>query len=137
MSRLVLTNATVVDGDHGALADAHVVVDGDRIVAVGTGPFPSGGPEDRVIDLGGRTVMPGMVNCHFHATYHNLGATPAPFGLEEPMALQAVRAVNSLGLLLESGFTERGVRRGTVRHRCLDEGGHRPGSHRRTSAGSL
>ena len=49
--------------------------------------------------------MPGMVNCHFHATYHNLGSSPAPFGLEEPMALQAVRAVNSLGLLVESGFT--------------------------------
>ena len=49
--------------------------------------------------------MPGMVNCHFHATYHNLGSTPAPFGLEEPMALQAVRAVNSLGLLLDCGFT--------------------------------
>ncbi len=105
MSRLVLSHATVVDGDHGVLADAHVVVDDDRIAAVGTGPFPNAGPEDRVVDLGGRTVMPGMVNCHFHATYHNLGATPAPFGLEEPMALQAVRAVTSLGLLLESGFT--------------------------------
>jgi len=105
VSRLVLSHATVVDGDHGALADAHVVVDDDRIAAVGTGPFSHVAPEDRVIDLGGRTVMPGMVNCHFHATYHNLGATPAPFGLEEPMALQAVRAVNSLGLLLESGFT--------------------------------
>jgi imidazolonepropionase-like amidohydrolase len=46
-----------------------------------------------------------MVNCHFHATYHELGSTPAPFGLEEPMAMQAVRAVNSLGLLIDSGFT--------------------------------
>ena len=39
MSRLVLSHATVVDGDHGAIADAHVVVDDDRIAAVGTGPF--------------------------------------------------------------------------------------------------
>ena len=103
--RLVLVNATVVDGEHPAVPGAHVVVDGDRISAVGPGPVSHARPDDRVVDLGGRTVMPGMVNCHFHATYHNLGAAPAPFGLEEPMALQAVRAVNNLELLVRSGFT--------------------------------
>jgi imidazolonepropionase-like amidohydrolase len=105
VTRLVLTNASVVDGDNPAFPAAHVVVDGDRITEVGTGSVIDHRPDDRVIDLAGRTVMPGMVNCHFHATYHNLGATPAPFGLEEPMALQAVRAVNSLELLVNSGFT--------------------------------
>jgi imidazolonepropionase-like amidohydrolase len=105
MTRLVLTQATVVVGDGSSLGDAHVVVDDDRITAVGPGPFGDLGPDDRVVDLGGRVVMPGMVNCHFHATYHNLGSVPAPFGLEEPMALQTVRAVNSLGLLVNSGFT--------------------------------
>ncbi len=95
----------MVDGDRTVIPDAHVVVDDDRIAAVGAGPLVEPRPDDRLVDLAGRTVMPGMVNCHFHATYHNLGATPAPFGLEEPMALQAVRAVNSLGMLVESGFT--------------------------------
>ncbi len=105
MTRLVLTHATVLDGDRARIGDAHVVVDGDRIGEVGAGPPPALQPDDRVVDLQGRTVMPGMVNCHFHATYHELGSTPAPFGLEEPMAMQVVRAVNSLGLLVESGFT--------------------------------
>ena len=105
VSRLAFTHATVIDGDRTTLTDAHVVVDADRIVAVGTGPVIGPRPDDRVVDLHGRTVMPGMINCHFHATYHNLGANPAPFGLEEPMALQAVRAVNSLALLVDSGFT--------------------------------
>ena len=104
MTRLVFTHATVIDGDGSTLTEAHVVVDGDRIAAVGNGPV-STRPDDRIIDLQGRTVMPGMVNCHFHATYYNLGAVPAPFGLEEPAALQAVRAVNSLELLVNSGFT--------------------------------
>jgi imidazolonepropionase-like amidohydrolase len=103
--RLVLTHATVIDGDHSVVADAHVVVDGELITDVGPGPIADPRRQDRSVDLGGRTVMPGMINCHFHATYHNLGAVPAPFGLEEPMALQAVRAVNSLELLVESGFT--------------------------------
>jgi imidazolonepropionase-like amidohydrolase len=100
----------VVVGD-GTVRDATtVIVDGDRITAVtpdAAGAAPVGGPrpDDRVVDLAGRTVMPGMVNCHFHATYHNLGAVPAPFGLEEPMALQVVRAVRNLERLLLAGFT--------------------------------
>lgn len=104
-SRLVFDHACLIDGVNPAVTNAHVIVEGDRITAVGTGPALHAKPEDRVVDLGGRTLMPGMVNCHFHATYHELGSIPAPFGLEEPMALQAVRAVNSLGLLVEHGFT--------------------------------
>ena len=49
--------------------------------------------------------MPGMVSSHFHATYNELGSKTAPFGLEEPPALQAVRAAHHLELLLRSGFT--------------------------------
>ncbi len=58
-----------------------------------------------MVDLAGRTVMPGMVSSHFHATYHELGSKTAPFGLEEPPALQAVRAAHHLELLVRSGFT--------------------------------
>ena len=82
-----------------------VVVEDRRITAVRTGPALETGPGDRVVDLAGRTVMPGMVSSHFHATYNELGSKTAPFGLEEPPALQAVRAAHHLELLLRSGFT--------------------------------
>ena len=104
-ARLVLDGAHVVVGDGTVLERATVVVENDRIASVG-GDVPGGRrPDDRVVQLDGRTVMPGMVNCHFHATYHDLGASPAPFGLEEPMALQAVRAVVNLEKLVRAGFT--------------------------------
>jgi imidazolonepropionase-like amidohydrolase len=105
VSRLVLTGARVLDGDGSVTTDAHVVVEGDRITVVGTGPLAGERPDDRSVDLEGRTVMPGMVNCHFHATYHELGSVTAPFGLEAPMGLQAVRAASNLEGLLRSGFT--------------------------------
>jgi imidazolonepropionase-like amidohydrolase len=109
VSRLVLTGAHVVVGDGTVLDDATVVVDGDRIVSVEADGAPTSPdaqrPDDRLVELDGRTVMPGMINCHFHATYHNLGAAPAPFGLEEPMAMQVVRAVRNLERLLLAGFT--------------------------------
>ena len=105
MSRLVFTDARVVDGDRSVLDHGHVVVEGERIASVGPGPAPRPRPDDRVVALGGRTVMPGMVNCHFHATYHNLGSVTAPFGLEEPMAMQVVRAVRNLETLVRAGFT--------------------------------
>jgi imidazolonepropionase-like amidohydrolase len=63
------------------------------------------GPGDRVVDVGGQTVMPGMVTCHFHSTYHELGAQPAPYGLEAPPAYQALRAAKNLDTALRCGFT--------------------------------
>ncbi len=120
MPRLVLRGATVVDAD-GTRPRTTVVVDERRITAVRPDAGDGGGhggreatkgteveaprDGDRVVDLGGSTVMPAMVSSHFHATYHELGSKPAPFGLEEPPALQAVRAASHLELLLRCGFT--------------------------------
>ena len=104
MPRLVLRDATVLDAD-GARPRTTVVIEDRRIATVGSGGGVESGPGDRLVDLGGRTVMPGMVSSHFHATYHELGSKTAPFGLEEPPALQAVRAAHNLELLLRSGFT--------------------------------
>ncbi|MGN6577623.1 MAG: 8-oxoguanine deaminase [Nocardioides sp.] len=56
-----------VDSTFTEHADGHVVVSGDRIVAVGPGPFP-GPPEpgDRVVDGCGCLLTPGLVNTHQH-----------------------------------------------------------------------
>jgi imidazolonepropionase-like amidohydrolase len=104
VSRLVLRDATALDAD-GARPRTTLVIEDRRIAVVRSAGGVESGPDDRVVDLGGRTVMPGMVSSHFHATYHELGSKTAPFGLEEPPALQAVRAARNLELLLRSGFT--------------------------------
>jgi imidazolonepropionase-like amidohydrolase len=108
MARLFLTDAVVVDATGPARPASTVVVDGERIVEV-RGPGADGladvRPDDRVVHLAGRTVMPGMATCHFHATYRELGTKPAPFGLEEPPAYQAVIAAKNYETALRAGFT--------------------------------
>ncbi len=47
------------------LAQQTVVVEKDRIVAVQAG-YAAGGPQDKVVDLENRTVLPGLIDCHVH-----------------------------------------------------------------------
>lgn len=63
----VIDGAAVVtmDGSRRELADGHVVVQGNRITAVGPGPAPAV-PDARVVDGRGCLVTPGFVNTHQH-----------------------------------------------------------------------
>jgi 5-methylthioadenosine/S-adenosylhomocysteine deaminase len=66
---LVLTNAAVVTMADGpvVLSPGHVAVAGDRIAAVAGGaPAPGAFPGARVLNLEGRVILPGLVNCHMH-----------------------------------------------------------------------
>jgi imidazolonepropionase-like amidohydrolase len=64
---LVLRNATVVDvADTGSRANATIVIDGDRIVAIGdpdTTPLPAGA---EVVDGTGKFAIPGLWDMHAH-----------------------------------------------------------------------
>jgi 8-oxoguanine deaminase len=55
-----------VDAERREHADGHVVVAGDRIVAVGAGSAPAEYAQARRIDGRGCLATPGLVNCHHH-----------------------------------------------------------------------
>ena len=106
MQRVVLTNANLIDIDAGARPGATIDIVADRIEAVSFGGAPPRRPDARVIDLQGASVMPGLFNCHYHATYKNVGGGSAfPVGMDAPPGLQTLRAAQHLRLALESGFT--------------------------------
>ena len=104
MARLILDHVRVLDAG-GARPEQTVVIENRRIAAIRPEPVWNAGPDDRTVDLGGRTLMPGLISSHFHATYNELGSRPTPFGLEEPPALQAVRAARTLEKALQLGVT--------------------------------
>jgi imidazolonepropionase-like amidohydrolase len=64
---LVLTRALVIDGRGEApIEDGVVVIRGDRIEAVGPRASVSVPPGARILDLSGRSVMPGLADMHVH-----------------------------------------------------------------------
>ncbi len=66
--RIVAVRAgRLIDGRGGApVRDAVILIQGDRITAVGPGLAIPAGAE--VVDLSKKTVLPGLIDCHTHIT---------------------------------------------------------------------
>jgi amidohydrolase family protein len=64
---LVLDHVLLVDGTGSApVSDARIVITGDRITAVGPAATVSAPDDAEHVDLTGHTVLPGLVDAHFH-----------------------------------------------------------------------
>ena len=68
MKRLVLHGGTILTMDPArrVIEDGVVVVEGQKIVSVGPAGSAGALRGDTLIDLGGRLLMPGLVNAHTH-----------------------------------------------------------------------
>jgi len=101
MGITILQHAAVLDPVRGDLAEEQsVVVDGRRIADVGPG---LAGPDDAVIvDVGGRTVMPGLIDAHTHPAIVDADV----FAMAEwSPSYVAARAGRALEGMLARGFT--------------------------------
>ena len=61
MNQLLLTNGSVVN--EGRIAEADLLITGDRIERIGQGAIPAG---TEVIDLKGQYVLPGIIDDQVH-----------------------------------------------------------------------
>ena len=76
---ILFTNVNVFDGVNEALIEnANVVVTGNKITAVSTEPLAVAG--GTVIDGGGRTLMPGLTDCHWHSMAANYSGNAFALG---------------------------------------------------------
>jgi cytosine/adenosine deaminase-related metal-dependent hydrolase len=66
---IIIENAYIAPVRGAEIAGGHIVIEGDRITAVGAGPAPPPGDATvsaRRIDAGGCLATPGLVNTHHH-----------------------------------------------------------------------
>jgi imidazolonepropionase-like amidohydrolase len=97
----MLANATIFDGASAELVEnGAVVIEGDRIREVTSGTVRLA--DSRVIDCGGRYLMPGLIDCHVHAYSPTFNL---PVADHMPMSLLAAYAAKWLRGALHRGFT--------------------------------
>ena len=96
----------LIDGTGGPpRRNVVIVVEGDRIAAVGTDvPKPAGA---RIVDLSDRTVLPGYIDCHVHLAgrYIGEGRDWENAAVRDLPQEDAIRGVRNARLTLEAGFT--------------------------------
>ena len=97
---ILFVNGLVLDGLADSAVEGWVHVDGERIVDVGrTRPAPQ--VHGRTVDLGGRTIMPGLIDTHVHMA----GGDFFPGYEQEAIGIAAVRTVAAARRTLLAGFT--------------------------------
>lgn len=98
---ILFINANLVDGSaEQPLKNHQLLIRDGRIAAVSAGAIDAG--DAIVIDLAGKTLMPGLIDCHVHvvSSSANLGANALL-----PDSLVAARAAKLMNEMLLRGFT--------------------------------
>jgi imidazolonepropionase-like amidohydrolase len=118
-AKTLLTNANLVlDGFPDLQKSFEVLIEGNRIASVSKTPLAREGA--RVIDVGGRTLMPGLIDAHAHITGLSLSPKNSNYSAQQI----ANAAAHYLKASLMDGFTslrEAGGADHTVA-RLLNEG---------------
>lgn len=101
---VVLRAARALDGRGAVLTDVDVLVTGGRIARVAPrGDVPSGA---RLVDLGNRTLLPGLIDAHTHPTwYFNRQGRLHTRADGDTPAQEMLAAAANLYAMLEAGFT--------------------------------
>ena len=99
---IALTGGTLIDGNGGApVPDAVVLIQGRKILQAGPAAKVKVPEKAEKIDVRGKYILPGFIDCHIHTTY--------PFNESEYFtdtdASTTLRALYLMNLYLKSGVT--------------------------------
>ncbi len=102
----LITHGQIIDGTGAApVADGTLVIQDGRLTYVGPAVGAPAVPESATrIDARGGTIMPGLVEAHFHPTYFNVAALE-DLDIKYPVEYVTLLAAANAKLALECGYT--------------------------------
>lgn len=101
--KTLIVNAQVFDGTGSPRRKADVLVEGNRITRVADHIDPADADDVRIIDAGGATLMPGLIDGHTHL---GLGSTVEHISpRDEPEEEQVLINAHNARVMLDYGYT--------------------------------
>jgi len=97
MTRTLFTGASIIDGTGSSSAEADLVVEDGRIVEIG-----SGLDGDEQVDLAGKSLLPGLFDCHTHLVVSTVDQMR---NLQTPFSYRFYQAAENLAATLRIGIT--------------------------------
>lgn len=101
--KIFFKGANLISGTESTvLKNAGLLIDDSKIEKVGSADEFHLESDTEIVDLSGKTVMPGMINCHVHITMEPVGD---PFATKQSDATIAFHAVSNAKKYLKAGVT--------------------------------
>jgi len=110
MNSTLLVNGSIIDGTGAAPVAGSVLIEGERIAAVGAAADQAAqsaeraGSAPRRIDVQGATVMPGLIDGHMHLTFDEPNSNDELF-FHRRHGLAAIVAAQNARKVLQAGVT--------------------------------
>lgn len=84
--KTLFTNAVIYDGTGNKPVKGYVLTEDDRIISVGEGSFSA--EADTIVDLEGKSIAPGFIDCHSHNDWFAVKKEPLKYF--EPFIKQGI-----------------------------------------------
>ena len=105
MSDVLFTNVKIFDGTGAPSFRGEVLVSGNRIAAVAKGRNWVEARGAELVDSGGATLMPGLIDAHTHLSFASTVDRIVDFGAQLPSEQLMLATVRAGRTMLDHGFT--------------------------------
>ena len=103
MTKTMITNGVLIDGTgNNPIQDAVVVIENEKIIYAGSKTNYTERGDEKVLDVKGKTILPGMIDSHVHMT---MEYAPLEERMSTPFSYMFYKAAEYLKATLHAGVT--------------------------------